>query len=78
MDRTALIARDIHAASINSRHVQVGTLNGRVILRGWVATADDKRQAGAIAIAASRVEVVDNQITVGQFVSGAPGSQGRL
>jgi len=66
VDRTVRIQRDIRAAKINSRHVQVGTINGRVTLRGWVDTDEDKRRIGEIAIAASRLELVDNQITVGK------------
>jgi hypothetical protein len=66
IDRTVLINRNIRTAKINGRNVQVGTLNGRVTLRGWVYTEDDKRRIGEIAIAAARLEVVDNQIYVGK------------
>lgn len=69
IDRTLVINRGIRAAKINNRHVQVGTIDGRVTLRGWVVTADEQRRIGEIAIAASRVEVVDNQITVGKPVA---------
>jgi len=65
IDRTLGINRDIRTARINGRHVQVGTMNGRVTLCGWVVTAVDKQRIGDIAIAASRLELVDNQITVG-------------
>lgn len=66
IDRTLLINQNIRAAKINHRHIEVGTLHGRVTLRGWVETVAEKNQIGAIAIAASRVEVVDNQINVGK------------
>jgi sporulation protein YlmC with PRC-barrel domain len=66
IDRTVLINKNIRAAKINGRNVEVGTNNGRVTLRGWVYTADDKRRIGEIAIAASRLEQVDNQINVGK------------
>ena len=71
VDRTVLINRDIRAAKINARNVQVGTLNDRVTLRGWVDTEDDKRRIGEIAIAASRLELVDNQLLVGKPVTGS-------
>jgi len=69
MDRTIRINKDIRTAKINGRNVQVGTINGRVTLRGWVHTEDDKRRIGEIAIAASRLEVVDNQIVVGKPIT---------
>jgi sporulation protein YlmC with PRC-barrel domain len=69
IDRTVLINKGIRAANINHRNVQVGTINGRTTLRGWVDTEDDKRRIGEIAIAASHLEVVDNQITVGKPVT---------
>jgi sporulation protein YlmC with PRC-barrel domain len=65
VDRTVQINQGIRAAKINAADVEVGTLNGRVTLRGQVATEDDRRRIGEIAIAATRLEVVDNQITVG-------------
>ncbi len=66
IDHTVLINRNVRAAKINGRNVQVGTLDGRVTLRGWVYTEDDKRRIGEIAIAASKLESVDNQIYVGK------------
>jgi sporulation protein YlmC with PRC-barrel domain len=68
VDLTVRIRKDIRTAKLNARNVQVGTMDGRVTLRGWVASADDKTRIGDIAIAASRLEVVDNQITVGKPV----------
>ncbi len=68
VDRTVLINQEVRVAKINGRNVQVGTINGRVTLRGWVHTDDDKRRIGEIAIAASRLELVDNQISVGKPV----------
>lgn len=69
VDLTVLINRNINAAKINRRNVEVGTLDGRVTLRGWAYSEDDRRRMGEIAIAASRKEVVDNQITVGKPVA---------
>jgi sporulation protein YlmC with PRC-barrel domain len=69
MDRTVLINKNIRAARINGRNVEVGTINDRVTLRGWVTTEEDKRRIGEIAIAAATLpENVDNQITVGRPV----------
>ena len=66
IDRTVRISRDIRAAKIGSRNVQVGTVDGRVTLRGWVNTEADKIRILALAVAASRLEIVDDQITVGR------------
>lgn len=66
IDRTVLINKNIRLAKIDRRNVQVGTFNGRVTLRGWVNSETTKKQINDIAVAASRVEVVDNQITVGK------------
>jgi sporulation protein YlmC with PRC-barrel domain len=68
VDRTVLINQQIRTAKINGRNVQIGTNNGRVTLRGWVYAEDDKRRIGEIAVAASRLELVDNQIVVGKPV----------
>ncbi len=70
IDRTILINRGIRAAKISARNVEVGTNDGRVTLRGWVTTEQDKNHIEAIAISASRLELVDNQITVGRPASG--------
>jgi sporulation protein YlmC with PRC-barrel domain len=66
VDRTVLINKNIRAAKINARNVQVGTKEGRVTLRGWVYSAADKQRIAEIAITASRLELVDNQLTVGK------------
>jgi osmotically-inducible protein OsmY len=66
VDRTVLITRGIRNAKLNRSGVQVGTINGRVTLRGAVNTEEDRRRIGEIAIAACRLELVDNQITVGR------------
>jgi hypothetical protein len=66
LDQTMNINRRIQATNISAQHVQVGTINDRVTLRGWVETAADKRRIGEIAIAAARLELVDNQIEVGK------------
>lgn len=63
--RTALIRQNIRQSKMSGRNVEVGTLYGRVTLRGWVLTAEDKRRIVAIAIAVAREEIVDNQIVVG-------------
>jgi sporulation protein YlmC with PRC-barrel domain len=70
VDMTVRINREIRAAKINARNVEVGTINDRITLRGWVTTAEDKRRIGEIAIADSRLELVDNQITVGKPATG--------
>jgi sporulation protein YlmC with PRC-barrel domain len=69
VDRTVRINKDIRAANLYVRHVQVGTIDGRVTLRGWVNTDLDKSRIGEIAIADSRLELVDNQITVGKPIT---------
>ncbi len=69
IDRTILINRNIRAAKINARNVQVGTIDGRVTLRGSVNSEDDKALIQSIAVSASRLELVDNQITVGNPVT---------
>jgi sporulation protein YlmC with PRC-barrel domain len=68
VDQTVRINREIRGAKIDGRNVQVGTINGRVTLRGWVPAEDDKRRVGEIAISGARLEMVDNQITVGRPV----------
>ena len=65
IDRTVRISRAIRAAKISDPNVQIATLNGRITLRGWVDSEEDKRRIGEIAIADSRLELVDNQIVVG-------------
>lgn len=64
VDRTVLINKGIRAAKLAGSRVEVGTLHDRVTLRGWVASAKDKRRVGQIAVAAARAELVDNQIVV--------------
>ncbi len=66
IDSTILINKGVRAAKIPARNVEVGTMDSRVTLRGWVNTADEKRRIGEIAIAATRLEQVDNQIVVGK------------
>ncbi len=63
-DRTAQIRKNLRAAKIAGLEFEVGTLNSRTTLRGRAGSEADKERAGAIAIAASRLELVDNQITV--------------
>jgi sporulation protein YlmC with PRC-barrel domain len=70
VDQTDRIKMNIRSAKVGGQNVQVGTINDRVTLRGWVSTDEDKRRIGEIAIAASRPELVDNQITVGKPVTG--------
>ena len=64
IDRTALISRELRKAKIRGLLVKVGTLDGRVTLRGFARSEADRLRAGAIAVEASRLEVVDNQIVV--------------
>jgi len=70
VDRTVRINQEIRTAKINARNVEVGTINDRITLRGWVHTEEDKNRIAAIAIAAATLaENVDNQILVGKPVS---------
>lgn len=69
IERTLLIYQNIRLAKIYQRNVRAATLDGRVTLRGWVRTAEDQRHIGEVAVAASSVELVDNQITVGRPAS---------
>ncbi|HSH92538.1 MAG TPA: PRC-barrel domain-containing protein [Roseimicrobium sp.] len=66
LDRTASIKKGIRAAKLQSYGVEVGTINGRVTLRGQVKTEAERTLIGDIAIHASRVELVDNQIITGE------------
>lgn len=66
IDRRVAIFRAIRAAKINGRHVEIGTLDDRVTLRGWTYTSGDRDRIMEIAVAATRVELVDNQISVGR------------
>lgn len=61
-DRTAAIKKGIRDAKLQSSGIEVGTINGRVTLRGHVKTAQERQLAGDIAVHASRVELVDNQL----------------
>ena len=63
-DRTALINKNIRASKIAVDNLDVGTTYGRVTLRGSVNAESDRLRIGEIASEASRVELVDNQITV--------------
>jgi sporulation protein YlmC with PRC-barrel domain len=65
-DRTLLVYQNIRLAKIWQRYVRINTLDGRITLRGWVRSEDDQRRIGEIAVAASRLELVDNQLTVGR------------
>lgn len=62
MELTATIKKAIREAKINARRVQIGTLDGRVTLRGSTATDADRTRIAMIAVLASRLEVVDNQM----------------
>jgi osmotically-inducible protein OsmY len=65
IDRTVLINREIRSARLPARNVEVGTLHGRVTLRGWVPTETVRADIARIAVSASRLELVDNQLVVG-------------
>jgi hypothetical protein len=69
INATLRINQNMRDAKIKCRNVEVGTINGRVTLRGWVNSNEDKRRIGEIAIAVTRLEVVDNQIIVGRPVA---------
>ncbi|MBA4137845.1 MAG: hypothetical protein C0518_11055 [Opitutus sp.] len=67
IDMTVRIFRGIRTAKINGRNVEIGAINDRVTLRGWVYSAEDKAGIGSIAAQATTApEMVDNQITVGK------------
>jgi sporulation protein YlmC with PRC-barrel domain len=66
VDRTVRINKDIRAAHIDNSNVEVATINGRVTLRGWVNSEEDRKRIGDIAIADSRLELVDNQVAIGK------------
>ena len=65
IDRTLLINRMMRAGHLPSRNVEVGTLYGRVTLRGWVPTEAVHLKIVEIAVASSRLELVDDQLIVG-------------
>ncbi len=64
LDLTASISRKIRYAKIKGLSAQVTTMDSRVILRGTATTDAAKTHAGEIAVSASRLENVDNQIVV--------------
>jgi sporulation protein YlmC with PRC-barrel domain len=64
IDLAASISRRIRAAKIKGLSVQVTTRDGRTVLRGSAPDASARDRAAQIAVAASRIEVVDNQIAV--------------
>jgi sporulation protein YlmC with PRC-barrel domain len=69
MDRTKHIIEAIRAAKIDERNLEVGTNNGRVTLRGWVANDADRLRIGEIAAAQTNADLVDNQIVVGEPIA---------
>ena len=64
IDLAASITRKIDYAKIRDLDVHVITLDGRTVLRGSAPDTTARNRAFDIAIAASRLEVVDNQITI--------------
>lgn len=67
MDKTRRIYAAMRAdarLSRNAQNVEVGTLNGRVTLRGHVNTEEGKRLIGEIAAMAGRPESVSNLLEV--------------
>lgn len=69
IDMTVRIHRGIRAGKINGRHVEIGTIDDRVTLRGWVYSTDDRRLIENIARATTVPEMVDNQLTVGRPIA---------
>jgi len=69
IDMTVRVHRGIRAGKINGRHIEIGTINDRITLRGWVYSTDDRRLIGDIARATTIPEMVDNQITVGRPIA---------
>ena len=55
---------------VNSRHIDVDVLNGRVFLIGVVKTASQKRMAADIARGVDGVRTVTNQLVVGKISAG--------
>ena len=55
--------------SQNAQNVEVGTLNGRITLRGHVNTAEGKRIIGFIAGQTGRPENVSNLLEIRPLVS---------
>ena len=68
IELAASIARKIDHAQIKDLDVHVITLDGRTVLRGSAPDTTARNRAFDIAIAASRLEVVDNQITINSTV----------
>jgi osmotically-inducible protein OsmY len=58
--------------SMSARNVKIITIGGRVVLRGAVVTAEEKRLIGNIAIGVRRRENVDNQLNVRPAPPSAP------
>jgi osmotically-inducible protein OsmY len=56
--------RWLRSAEVRRPNVKIITLDGRVILRGPVNTAEGKRLIGEIADRIARSENVDNQLEV--------------
>lgn len=69
LSQTERITQQIRAAQINGRNVKVGLTNGRVTLRGYTDTDEDKRRIAAIANSISGPQLVDNQIVVGKPIT---------
>jgi len=69
VDTSVRINKEIRAAKINGRNVQVGTVDGRVTLRGWADSSDAKIRIGTIAVTIAGDKLVNNQIMVGKPVT---------
>ena len=66
---TARIREGIDARnhlSVNARNVEITTTGGKVVLKGAVTTAEEKRLIGDIANGVQRREKVENQLVVRQ------------
>jgi osmotically-inducible protein OsmY len=50
--------------SVNAQNVKIITVDGKVTLRGPVASSEEKRRIGEIAGQIARSENVDNQLEV--------------
>jgi hyperosmotically inducible protein len=67
IETTARIRKEIVAdksLSVNAHNAKVITMNGQVVLRGPVASVDEKRQLGEIAARIAQPEHVTNQLEV--------------
>jgi sporulation protein YlmC with PRC-barrel domain len=74
LEITARIQKEIlntDGLSVDARAVKISTVNGRVTLRGMVASPDEKRRMGEIAAKVVPAANVDNQLEVKETTASA-------